>query len=459
MNNYISYRLNVMKINSEDSFLNFSGNLRNGQRDVIFARSLGISSGMKEKIESIDRKMTQQMNNGRLVYIRITSLDSQMTASDTAYYSQIYEKWKISSSIELRNKNNNSVFGNTLANATNEAVRQYKLIKPSVTDTMLKNYIIKLWYRTDTFLKECISKWNENLCTKVIASGICKEQDYLFMYMASLIGCDVLLLQTKEDISDKLKNLSCAFTVGNFGDIEFKKYDRNSFTAPAAPPVVSNPVVNNPPKIIVPQHPARKSAPAVNNSENIREKSYEELAALAASVVMIQVINASGEPIASGSGIMIGREGYILTNCHVLTDGRVFAVRIENDDKTYLTNEIIKYNNSTDLAIIRIQRNLVPIKVYSMSKELVRGQKVIAIGSPLGLFNSVSDGIISGFRKIKDMDMIQFTAPISSGSSGGAVLNTYGQLIGISTAGIDKGQNINLAVSYKSINLFARGFF
>ena len=94
-----------------------------------------------------------------------------------------------------------------------------------------------------------------------------------------------------------------------------------------------------------------------------------------------------------------------------------------------------------------------------MSKELVRGQKVIAIGSPLGLFNSVSDGIISGFRKIKDMDMIQFTAPISSGSSGGAVLNTYGQLIGISTAGIDKGQNINLAVSYKSINLFARGFF
>ena len=179
MNNYISYRLNVMKINSEDSFLNFSGNLRNGQRDVIFARSLGISSGMKEKIESIDRKMTQQMNNGRLVYIRITSLDSQMTASDTAYYSQIYEKWKISSSIELRNKNNNPVFGNTLANATNEAVRQYKLIKPSVTDTMLKNYIIKLWYRTDTFLKECILKWNENLCTKVIASGICKEQDYL----------------------------------------------------------------------------------------------------------------------------------------------------------------------------------------------------------------------------------------------------------------------------------------
>ncbi|MBR0141948.1 MAG: trypsin-like peptidase domain-containing protein, partial [Ruminococcus sp.] len=190
-----------------------------------------------------------------------------------------------------------------------------------------------------------------------------------------------------------------------------------------------------------------------------QEKSYEELAALASSIVMIEVLKADGEPIASGSGIMIGQGGYILTNCHVLADGSVFAVRIENDDKVYLTNEIIKYNNVEDLAVIRIQRKLVPIKVYSQSQNLVRGQKVIAIGSPLGLFNSVSDGIISGFRKIRGVDMIQFTAPISRGSSGGAVLNMYGELIGISTAGIDKGQNINLAVSYNHINLFAKGFF
>ena len=83
---------------------------------------------------------------------------------------------------------------------------------------------------------------------------------------------------------------------------------------------------------------------------------------------------------------------------------------------------------------------------------------MVAIGSPLGLFNSVSDGIISGFRTIDDVDMIQFTAPISHGSSGGAVLNIYGELIGISTAGIDSGQNINLAVGYESILPFARSF-
>ena len=89
---------------------------------------------------------------------------------------------------------------------------------------------------------------------------------------------------------------------------------------------------------------------------------------------------------------------------------------------------------------------------------LSRGQKVVAIGSPLGLFNSISDGIISGFRTFGDMSMIQFTAPTSHGSSGGALLNLYGELIGIITGGFDDGQNINLAVDYKTVRTFAGGF-
>ena len=82
---------------------------------------------------------------------------------------------------------------------------------------------------------------------------------------------------------------------------------------------------------------------------------------------------------------------------------------------------------------------------------------MVAIGSPLGLFNSISDGIIAGFRTIDRVDMIQFTAPISHGSSGGAVLNMYGEVIGISTAGFDDGQNINLAMGYECIRMFAKG--
>ena len=155
---------------------------------------------------------------------------------------------------------------------------------------------------------------------------------------------------------------------------------------------------------------------------------------------------------------MIGTEGYILTNNHVASGGKYYSVRIEDDDEKYNTDEVIKYNPVLDLAIIRIDRKLKPIPIYKGKEKLVRGQKVVAIGSPLGLFNSVSNGIISGFRVIDRVDMIQFTAPISHGSSGGAVLNMYGEVIGISTAGIDSGQNINLAMGYDCINTFIRGF-
>lgn len=188
------------------------------------------------------------------------------------------------------------------------------------------------------------------------------------------------------------------------------------------------------------------------------EMSFEQLAQLASSVVMIMVHDKKGEQFASGSGIMIGRKGYILTNNHVLSEGSFFTVRMENDDQCYRADQIIKYNQLLDLAVIRIDRELVPLPIYKGPQKLVRGQKVVAIGSPLGLFNSVSDGIIAGFRVLDDVDMIQFTAPTSPGSSGGAVLNMYGEVIGISTAGAPGAQGINWAVGYEFINLFTQGF-
>ena len=196
----------------------------------------------------------------------------------------------------------------------------------------------------------------------------------------------------------------------------------------------------------------------LQSGQQDREWSFEELAQLAASVVMIAVHGRDGEVLGTGSGIMISSKGYILTNCHVAAGGAFYSVRIEEDDQVYQTDELIKYHPVLDLAILRIDRTLQPLTIYRGGKELVRGQKVVAIGSPMGLFNSVSDGIISGFRNIDNVDMIQFTAPTSRGSSGGALLNLYGQVIGISTAGFDKGQNLNLAMGYQCILDFAGNF-
>ena len=182
---------------------------------------------------------------------------------------------------------------------------------------------------------------------------------------------------------------------------------------------------------------------------------------LASSVVMIEVLDQEGQCFKTGSGILIHQEGYILTNFHVVADGVSYRVKLEGDDNSYLSQSVIKYHSVYDLALLRIDRSCTPLPIYGghqSDSPLIRGQKVVAIGSPLGLFNSVSDGIISGFRTIQDTDMIQFTAPTSPGSSGGALLNMQGEVIGICTAGIQDGQNINLAVDYQTIRFFASGF-
>ncbi|MDE6776053.1 MAG: serine protease [Ruminococcus sp.] len=287
-------------------------------------------------------------------------------------------------------------------------------------------------------------------------------------------GFSVLLIQDKCDaaICSSLLGLSDKFIAGEFG-----KYNVPAYNPDCTVQSNSGTSENSAVKIILPErrksrntvNPEVKSHDGnVNTSGEYRkgeqqkgfryEKTFEELARLASSVVMIAVCDRFGNVKSSGSGIMIGRNGYILTNNHVASSGLKYAVRIEEEDRIYETDEVIKYNPVFDLAVIRIQRTLSPIPVYQEKTRLVRGQRVVAIGSPMGLFNSVSDGIISGFRNIHDTEMIQFTAPISHGSSGGAVLNMYGEVIGISTAGIDEGQNLNLAVSYEHINDFIRGF-
>ena len=209
-----------------------------------------------------------------------------------------------------------------------------------------------------------------------------------------------------------------------------------------------------------PQHNSVNIRTDISRQESLRrtELTFEELAQLAESVVMIETEDSLGHVTGSGSGVVIDSRGYILTNCHVACQSKAYRVRMENDNCIYRTDRLLKYHPNNDLAVIRIARPMKPLKIYSGQKELVRGQKVVAIGSPHGLFNSVSDGIISGLRVIDDVDMIQFTAPISGGSSGGALLNMYGEVIGICTASLRDSQNINIAVSYKQLIPFCKGF-
>lgn len=226
---------------------------------------------------------------------------------------------------------------------------------------------------------------------------------------------------------------------------------------PMAEPVAANAA---PPRIHTNSAASRRPSfpPLENSAEANEELNYEQLANLSPSVLMIKIYSNTKTCLKTGSGVIVGSKGYILTNFHVISGGHHYSIRFENEPEEYDTDSLVKYHPNYDLALLRVNKPCKPIPVLQQGNRLVRGQRVVAIGSPLGLFNSISDGIISGFRQIDDKSMVQVTAPVSSGSSGGALPDMYGHLIGIVTAGYDSGQNLNLAVDYTTIWMFAGNY-
>ena len=467
----VSFRHNIMNIRSIKSFYSIRGGCNNNVRDVYFVRVIGENQELKTIILEADRQMDMEMAKGKLSYKRISRLPLLVEKADSEFYTRSFATFETDRKVTLKSIVTNRELEAVIAEALLITVNLYKSLGKNVTDSMIRNFGTKLLFWLDQEIGSCFKSWSEKSCIKVVADNIVKEQEYLFYLFLTCIGCDVLLIENRSDISidEKALKYSNAFSIGTFGEQIIPNYCQ--FVQEKNENPEHNREDQTIKKVVIPVKNSRKNiednsyantgiyipnSNTISNSNS--EKSFEELAQLASSVVLIAVHNQDGEVIGTGSGIMIGNDGYILTNNHVASGGYFYSVRIENDEETYVTNEVIKYNSVIDLAIIRIKKQLNPIPLYKGRKKLVRGQKVVAIGSPLGLFNSVSDGIISGFRNINDVDMIQFTAPISHGSSGGAVLNMQGEVIGISTAGIDSGQNINLAIGYENIQLFTNGF-
>ena len=130
-----------------------------------------------------------------------------------------------------------------------------------------------------------------------------------------------------------------------------------------------------------------------------------------------------------------------------------YSMIIETEEGAHFAvSEIIAYSEDSDLAILKIDgvTNLEPLEVSS--KEVQKGDKVVAIGSPEGMQNTVSEGIVSGIRAdyIKNYDVIQITAEITHGSSGGALFNQDYKVIGVTFAGKDVA-NINFAIPIKAV--------
>ena len=179
--------------------------------------------------------------------------------------------------------------------------------------------------------------------------------------------------------------------------------------------------------------------------------------------------NSQGTATAKGSGVIISEDGYILTNNHVvnsssssssfyeLGNASKITVKLYNDDTEYEA-EIVGTDEQTDLAVIKIDKDGLTAAELGDSDSVQVGEFCMAIGNPLGLGSTVTDGIISAVnREVTDEEgnsytAIQTNAAINSGNSGGALVNSQGQVIGINTLKIsgDGVEGVGFAIPINS---------
>lgn len=156
-----------------------------------------------------------------------------------------------------------------------------------------------------------------------------------------------------------------------------------------------------------------------------------------------------GTPKGIGSGFFIDKEGTGITNYHVL-DGAVKAVLKTSDEEKYEINQVIASDRKWDIAKFTIKNNKNKTFNYLKfsNKEIEKGDKVYNISSPMGLEASVSEGIVSSLRSDgQHGNIIQVTAPISSGSSGSALLNHDGKVFAVATFKYNQGESLNFGVA------------
>ena len=150
--------------------------------------------------------------------------------------------------------------------------------------------------------------------------------------------------------------------------------------------------------------------------------------------------------VGQGTGFIITKDGYIVTNAHVLSGGsRVQAITSE---KGSFNAELIGYDGNLDLALLKIEGTFTQAELGN-SNEIQMGEKVIAIGNTLGLKFSVSEGIVSGIHRPGPSQLdayIQTDAALNPGNSGGPLINKQGEIIGINNFKIGSGENLGFAL-------------
>lgn len=409
---------------------------------IYFYRYIGIPNNKEIYLQSL-MELQKNLKKSSSTYINVTKgLDKVFLKEEIELVNKLwmeYLEWEKStykSYLDLNKLNWNKNLNWCAKKSFVTILSIFEATEKNINETIRKNFAILMLKWIDIYFNQLFS--DDKIVSeipKVIYYGAIKRNEVYFLIYLSMLGCDILYINALED-----KEFS-RIDVNNIYS-KLIEYDKKINGIDFQEIFFSKETIK---KQILPQENTQRFSiiPEVKNQE--REKSYEELAKLSSSVVMIKIYDENLVPYGNGSGVVIDREGTIVTNFHVVKDGSIFGIIFENNEDESIFARLIKVNQNTDLALLKIDCKTEPIPIKG-NDTLCRGQQIVAIGSPLGLMNTISDGIVAGFRNLGDEKFIQITAPISPGSSGGALLDRYGYLVGITSAGYLEGQNLNLAV-------------
>jgi len=274
---------------------------------------------------------------------------------------------------------------------------------------------------------------------------------------------DTILLKDKAALTGKIlaeKRDQVALDIG----YTVLVIPRNQITkiSRAATPEAT-PETNSPPQKTVPEPakstPSESSALYATNVKPEATRTVNELVgALGESVVQVRT------PAGLGSGFMIHEEGYLITNFHVIEGESQLSVEVYHqrqgqlDRKTYKQVRIVAMNKFVDLALLKIDDKDAPkFKFITLgnSDPMMAGDHVFAIGSPLGLERTVTEGILSTkTRQMAGELYLQTTTQINPGNSGGPLFNLKGEVVGVTNMKITFGEGLGFAIPAESVKYF-----
>jgi hypothetical protein len=188
-------------------------------------------------------------------------------------------------------------------------------------------------------------------------------------------------------------------------------------------------------------------APATKAQSATPKKDIPEIAKAAKGAIVTIIMAKNDKPIARGTGFLVKPDGTIVTNYHVIAKGNVAVVKFA-DGTALPVDGVFATDKFHDLAVLKIHSKTFQTLTLGNSDQVQVGEEVVAIGNPLGLELTVSNGIVSGIRtdEKEEGKLLQITAPLSHGSSGGPLFNMAGEVVGINAMFLEGGESLNFAI-------------